>query len=262
MTTTPTVTATQQLAKCHIRNDQPFAAVATFEKGADQFPGETSMLLGQARICDALGETEEGVALYKQVLVGDASNVEAVACLASHHFYDDQPEIALRHYRRLLQMGVNSVEIWNNVGLCCFHANQYDMTLACFERALRLASDETMADVWFNIAHVAIGVGDLDMAQHALEIAIGVDSTHSESHNNLGVLEARKGNNELATSNFAAAAKHAEWTHEPLYNAALCAFKKGSCLRVSQTPDDYLPILVPEGTVITSDCLLTHITKD
>jgi tetratricopeptide repeat protein 8 len=136
------------------------------------------------------------------------------------------------------------------------------MTLACFERALRLASDETMADVWFNIAHVAIGVGDLDMAQHALEIAIGVDSTHSESHNNLGVLEARKGNNELATSNFAAAAKHAEWTHEPLYNAALCAFKKGSCLRVSQTPDDYLPILVPEGTVITSDCLLTHITKD
>ena len=122
----PTVSATAQLAKVHIRHDQPFAAVAVYEKGAAQFPGETSMLLGQARICDALGELDEGVELYKQTLRWDASNVEAVACLASHHFYSDQPEMALRHYRRLLQMGVNSTELWNNVGLCCFFPNAFN----------------------------------------------------------------------------------------------------------------------------------------
>ena len=121
----PTVTATNQLAKVHIRHDQPFAAVAVYEKGAAQFPGELSMILGQARICDALGELDEGVELYKQALRWDASNVEAVACLASHHFYGDQPEMALRHYRRLLQMGVNTCELWNNVGLCCFFASQF-----------------------------------------------------------------------------------------------------------------------------------------
>ena len=81
-----TVSATQQLAKIYIRLDQPFAAVGTFETGASQFPGETSMLLGQARICDALGEIEEGVLLYKQVLKWDASNVEAVACLGTFFY--------------------------------------------------------------------------------------------------------------------------------------------------------------------------------
>ncbi len=35
----------------------------------------------------------------------DSSNVEATACLGSFHFYTDQPEIGLRYFRRLLQMG-------------------------------------------------------------------------------------------------------------------------------------------------------------
>jgi hypothetical protein len=74
---------------------------------------------------------------------------------------------------------MQSVELWNNVGLCCFYAGQYvtrqliishstahlfslgfvhlspadnlfmyDFTLACFERALQLADDQTSADVW------------------------------------------------------------------------------------------------------------------
>lgn len=39
-----------------------------------------------------------------------------------------------RFYRRLLQTGVNSAALWNNLGLCCFAAGQYDMTVVCYER--------------------------------------------------------------------------------------------------------------------------------
>jgi hypothetical protein len=39
-----------------------------------------------------------------QALVLDASSAEAVACLAAEHFYSDQPELAIRYYRRLLQV--------------------------------------------------------------------------------------------------------------------------------------------------------------
>lgn len=46
-----------------------------------------------------------------QVLELDACSVEAVACLAAHHFYDEQPEVALRYYRRLLQAGVDTTEV-------------------------------------------------------------------------------------------------------------------------------------------------------
>jgi tetratricopeptide repeat protein 8 len=82
------------------------------------------------------------VGIYKQVLSFDSSNVEALSCLASNFFYTDQPELALRLYRRLLQMGLATAELWNNLGLCCFHASQYDMCLICFERALALSEDD------------------------------------------------------------------------------------------------------------------------
>lgn len=53
-------------------------------------------------------------------------------------------------------MGVYNTEIFNNIGLCCFYAQQYDMALSCFERALALSSDETMGDIWYNISHIAV----------------------------------------------------------------------------------------------------------
>lgn len=60
-------------------------------------------------------------------------------------------------FRRLLQMGVYNCQLFNNLGLCCFYAQQYDMTLSSFERALFLAeNEEETADVWYNLGHVAV----------------------------------------------------------------------------------------------------------
>ena len=53
-------------------------------------------------------------------------------------------------------MGVYNAELYNNLGLCCYYAQQYDMTLTCFERALALADDDTLGDVWYNIGHVSL----------------------------------------------------------------------------------------------------------
>ncbi len=53
-------------------------------------------------------------------------------------------------------MGVYNTELFNNLGLCCFYAQQYDMALNCFERALSLSTDENMGDVWYNIGQVAL----------------------------------------------------------------------------------------------------------
>ena len=53
-------------------------------------------------------------------------------------------------------MGLYNAELFNNIGLCCYYAQHYDMIVNCFERALSLAIEENAGDVWFNIAHVAI----------------------------------------------------------------------------------------------------------
>ena len=36
---------------------------------------------------------------YKDVLLGDGANIEAIASIAANYFYSDQPEIAIRLYR-------------------------------------------------------------------------------------------------------------------------------------------------------------------
>ncbi len=112
-----------------------------------------------------LNDSRKAFLLYKQVLTFDNNSVESIASIASYHFYTDQPEVALRFYKRLIQCGVASSELWNNMGLCCFFASQYDMALSCFDRALGIAdSDEVRAEVWYNIGHIGIGIGDLGLA--------------------------------------------------------------------------------------------------
>ena len=36
---------------------------------------------------------------YKEVLHFDNMHVESIACIATNHFYSDQPEVALKFYR-------------------------------------------------------------------------------------------------------------------------------------------------------------------
>lgn len=216
-----------ELCKVYTRIDQPNTALDILSKQLIKHPHNTSVLLAQARLYEALNNMTKAISLYKGVLNFDGSNVEAIACLAAHHFYTDQPEIALRFYRRLLQMGVSSAEIWNNLGLCCFYASQYDLTLTCFDRALVLAGDDLLADIWFNVGQVAIGIGDLGLAYQAYKVAISVDNSHAESFNNLGVLEGKKGDENAARSSFYTAQKMSDHLFEPFYNGALLCFNKG-----------------------------------
>ena len=51
------------------------------------------------RIYEGLHNLTKAVKFYKDVLHYDATYVEAIACIGTHHFYSDQPEVALRFYR-------------------------------------------------------------------------------------------------------------------------------------------------------------------
>ncbi|XP_064624163.1 tetratricopeptide repeat protein 8-like [Lineus longissimus] len=211
------------LAKVYVRLDQPLTAIEVYTQGLEKFPGETALLTGIARIHEGMNDMTDAVKFYKDVLHYDSMHVEAIACIGTHHFYTDQPEIALKFYRRLLQMGVYNTQLFNNLGLCCFYAQQYDMTLTCFERALSLATDETTADVWYNIGHVALGVGDMNLAYQAFRMALSANNDHAEAYNNLGVLEMKKGRLEMARAFFQASASLSSMMFEPHYNfGAMC----------------------------------------
>lgn len=162
------------LAKVYISLDQPVTALNLFKQGLDKFPGEVTLLCGIARIYEEMNNIPSATEYYKEVLKQDNTHVEAIACIGSNHFYSDQPEVALRFYRRLLQMGVYNCQLFNNLGLCCFYAQQYDMTLTSFERALSLAeNEEEVADVWYNLGHVAVGIGRYEPGPSVLQAGSG-----------------------------------------------------------------------------------------
>lgn len=91
------------LCKVFLRIDQPNNAIDLYLKALAKFPGEITLLLGVARLYDQINDIR-GIEFYKKALQLDSSNHEAIACLASYQFYTDQPELALRYYRRLLQV--------------------------------------------------------------------------------------------------------------------------------------------------------------
>ncbi|XP_021929150.1 tetratricopeptide repeat protein 8-like [Zootermopsis nevadensis] len=217
-----------RLARVYIRLDQPLSALDACKTGLEYFQGEVTLTTEMARLFEGLNNIPTSIKYYRDILKEDSTHVEAIACIGMQHFYTDQPEISLRFYRRLLQMGIYNAELFNNLGLCCFYAQQYDMTVTCFEQALSLAADEAVADVWYNVAHVAIGVGDCNLAMQCLRLSLSADSNHAPAYNNLGVLEMRLGHCEQARAFFQAAGSLAPYLFEPHYNFAKLAEKMGN----------------------------------
>jgi hypothetical protein len=41
------------------------------------------------------------------------------------------------------------------------------MALSCFERALALAESGAMSDIWYNISHVCLSLGNVSLTQQA-----------------------------------------------------------------------------------------------
>ena len=99
------------------------------------------------------------------------------------------------------------------------------MIISCFERALEIADESNLSDIWYNISHVSISIGDFEMATYALKLAISENHNHAESYNNLGVLELKLKNIDQARSNFETCCRLGEFLFEPRYNLALLGYQ-------------------------------------
>ncbi|XP_030130690.4 tetratricopeptide repeat protein 8 isoform X3 [Taeniopygia guttata] len=217
-----------QIGKCYYRLGLYREAEKQFKSALKQQDMVDTILY----LAKEMNNISSAAEYYKDVLKQDNTHVEAIACIGSNHFYSDQPEIALRFYRRLLQMGVYNCQLFNNLGLCCFYAQQYDMTLSSFERALFLAeNEEETADVWYNLGHVAVGIGDLNLAYQCFKLTLVNNNDYAEAYNNLAVLEMQKGHIEQARALLQTAASLAPHMYEPHFNVAILSEKVGDLQR-------------------------------
>jgi tetratricopeptide repeat protein 8 len=128
-----TVLAYLLLGKVCVVLDQPQAALKHYRTGLEHFPLECNLIAGLARVYEGIGNLAAATVEYRQILLQDISHIEALSSVATEHFYNDEPEQAYLLFRRILHTGAASVELFNNLGLCSFYAQQYDVCLDWFE---------------------------------------------------------------------------------------------------------------------------------
>lgn len=216
-----------ELIKVYYKLDLPNNIKELLEASIKTHPNDVNLLISLARIFESMGNYEESIITYGKVLKLDQSNIEAMSTIASSQFYEDKPEASLKLYRRILQCGIKSAELWSNIALCCFYSNQYEFVFPAFQNALQLSKESDTADIWFNISVVLIGLGQEGLAYQSLKIGLSLNNNHSESYNNIGVLEIRKGELESGRSNYRMSQKYGEHMYESYYNGALIAYRMG-----------------------------------
>ena len=73
-----------------------------------------------------------------------------------------------------------------------------------------------------------MAVGEIDMAEQALQIAISLDSSHAEALNNLGILAQEAGKEASGKLYFQRARAAKEDIFEPWFNGAMHAMNDGT----------------------------------
>ncbi|KAL3105613.1 hypothetical protein niasHT_021716 [Heterodera trifolii] len=148
----------------------------------------------------------------------------------AHFFYEGRPEIALKFYRRILQMGVNSAELYTNLAMCCFYCQQFDLACGCLQQAHSVADQQAR--------------GDLKMAKRCLQLALASDADHAESLVNLGILKMHDRRTDEARNLFQMAADKGMHLYEAHFNNALLLHEMGNyaeCHRSLKRPLEIFP---------------------
>lgn len=92
---------------------------------SDKNPFEPKIHIYLGRLYDELQLFEKSYEMYQNALVLENCHIQAVANIASYYYYKDQAEISIKLYQRLVELGYDEPEVWNNIALCTYANNQY-----------------------------------------------------------------------------------------------------------------------------------------
>lgn len=87
------------LARVYVKTDQPLAALQTLDAALEKLPNDIGILTQQGRIFELMDNLQASARMYRHIAQLEPVNVEALASIAVHHFYGNQPEMALMYYR-------------------------------------------------------------------------------------------------------------------------------------------------------------------
>jgi len=232
------------LSKVYCKLYQYTTAVRILEHGLKVYPENINIYTSLARIynteLDDSENSEKSINYYVKILQIDRTNVEALSSLAQNYFYNGHAEVALKMYQQLLsqssynsEISENKVQIFNNIGLCCYYIEKIGLGLNALKEALKYAEDEEeQATIWYNIGLLATSTGQFILAKHAYSMAITISNEkHIQAINNLGVIEFKINKIDSAVNSFKSAKDLVDNSELPMYEPS---FNLGCCKEKQQ----------------------------
>jgi Tfp pilus assembly protein PilF len=168
----------------------------------------------RAMMFQRLGDFENALVSYKQVLQRDDLNVEAHNNLGVLYRDKGLLEDAIKHFQRAIAINPAYARGRNNLGVVFLNQRKFDMAANQFHAAL--AIDPKNVESMVNLSTVEKELGRRDAARSWLIRALDVDPRNPEAHYNVGLLEDESGNRTQALVHYRAFLQHGAAIHPAL----------------------------------------------
>ena len=165
----------------------------------------------RAMMYQRLGDFENALINYRQVLQRDDLNVEAHNNLGLLYRDKDLFDDAVRHFQRAIAINPSYARARNNLGVV--YLNQRKLETAATQFHAALAIDPKNVESLVNLSTVEKESGRRDQARAWLTRALDADPRNAEGHYNFGLLEDEAGNRAQAAAHYRAFLQYGAANH-------------------------------------------------
>jgi tetratricopeptide (TPR) repeat protein len=193
------------LEKNSVTSDPTWLAMADAEVNEAAHGGLTpEVLLAQARIRIATGDSAKAIALFRQLLQNDATNVSAYISLADALSDSGDTDGAEDTFQRAIRLRPGYWPTYNSLGTFYYRHNQYQKAEQSYLTGLGIAPDTP--SLHRNLGAVYFETGRWTEAANAFEKSLSI-KPNALAYSNLGMVRFRERNYPEAAKQFELAVK-------------------------------------------------------
>jgi tetratricopeptide (TPR) repeat protein len=148
-------------------------------------------ILQQAKALHHAGRLSEAEALYRQILLLQPNQADALYFLGMLAYQAGQSELAIELIRKAIHCRPNYAEAYCNLGVILNDKGKQDEAIAYFHQALSLKPN--CAEAFWFMGNTLSDQGKLDEAVDCFHQVLTLRPTYVEAYNNLGVILNKQG---------------------------------------------------------------------
>jgi len=158
------------------------------------------MKVNEAKLAIKNGNYKEAILLLSELIQADNKNFEFYALRGVAHRKLNDFKLSLEDFNAAIKLTPNNADLRTEKGVTLFHQKSIDLALVEMNLAVKLEPNNPYR--YSSRAYIKDALKDIDGAILDYKKTIELDPNDAVAHNNLGLLEEKKGNLEKAKKHF------------------------------------------------------------